>query len=230
MLVVLTILVLLAGVAVTATEGLIEQARYEATARAIDAVEEAILGPQGLRDPSGVPLAQGFVNDMGRLPASPAELSAPTGSAYSYSAAYGIGAGWRGPYLRLPLGGSVPLDGWGRELRIAPDEGALRVRSLGDPASAEGAQPIDSSTDLLLEWRGRVTFHVVTTATALTVALLRPVDGALASVTTATADGAFEDVPAGARILIATEGARSSRPVRVFVGPRVDAHARLELE
>src|SRR5947209_18975108 len=68
LLVVLLILAILTTVAITATSGLVDQARYDATQRTLQNTQDAIIGPAGQREPDGTPLITGFVSDVGRLP------------------------------------------------------------------------------------------------------------------------------------------------------------------
>ena len=66
--VVVTILALLATVAITAIEPAADQARFDATTRVLSSLDEALLGTDGLKQVDGTPLISGFVADMGRTP------------------------------------------------------------------------------------------------------------------------------------------------------------------
>jgi hypothetical protein len=140
MLIVLLILSVLTLVAVQSMQPMAEQARYEATRTTLDRTEEAIMGPEGMRQTDGTPILSGFVADVGRLPmllpdAPPgfelAELWNPA-SLLATSFPYGVRAGpanfdgedfrliripcgWRGPYLQ-PTAGLGLRDGWGKPL------------------------------------------------------------------------------------------------------------------
>ncbi|MFW5692834.1 MAG: hypothetical protein ACOCWL_01325, partial [Thermoguttaceae bacterium] len=62
-----------------------------------------------------------------------------------------VPCGWRGPYLRLPVGADEALDGWGRPFEIDADSETgeiVAVRSLGADGLA-GASPEDPYTDEL---------------------------------------------------------------------------------
>jgi len=151
LLVVLTILAILSGVAVFSTETVVRQGRFEATQRTLRAVEEAVLGPEPFQAEDGNLSTSGFVADIGRLPAAVAELWSPGGlpafqfvpataeNLASGDAAYAdpeviVPCGWRGPYLRLPVGAADALDGWGRPFAIEADSETseiVAVRSLG---------------------------------------------------------------------------------------------------
>lgn len=166
--VVLTILVVLAGVAVTATQGAVEDARYQATRATLANVEDALLGRWA--SPTGAPndRAAGFVSDVGRLPelvssadgeqlaelwvlpmgAREFAMQVPAGDAQAR-----VLCGWRGPYVRLPLAATSALDarelkdGWARDLvvRRADDVVALagdeiaQIGTLGADGIAGGA-------------------------------------------------------------------------------------------
>src|SRR5262249_50033275 len=68
LLVVLTILAILAAAAMTATEVFVDQGRYDANARTLTSIREAVVGPDNARQTDGTVLVSGFVADMGRLP------------------------------------------------------------------------------------------------------------------------------------------------------------------
>lgn len=138
LLVVLTILAILTTVAVVSTETVLQQGRFEATQRTLQAIEEAVLGPGVYRSEDGTLTTSGFVADMGRLPTElselwqhPADLPGfdffPAEDDPDVSLPYG----WRGPYLRLPAGAEELLDGWGN-----PFEWTVEFDALGQPAAA----------------------------------------------------------------------------------------------
>jgi prepilin-type N-terminal cleavage/methylation domain-containing protein len=157
---VLVILAILAGVAMRSMSGLQDQARYEATQRLLTDIEVAVDGDTGLRQPDGSRIPNGFVADLGRLPALVGadpktelqELWMPPAGVATYAIRAAaqpdgdvqLGSGWRGPYLRLPPGQDALLDGWGNALALAgTPAGALdAVQSPGADA-AVGAAPGD---------------------------------------------------------------------------------------
>ena len=69
LLVVLAILALLTTVAVTSSDVVLSQGRYEATTRTLTDIQEAVLGPPNARQADGTLVSTGFVADMGRLAA-----------------------------------------------------------------------------------------------------------------------------------------------------------------
>ncbi|MGE3536618.1 MAG: prepilin-type N-terminal cleavage/methylation domain-containing protein [Candidatus Tectimicrobiota bacterium] len=161
--VVLAILVILAAVAVRSTEGLLDQTRYEATQQALQNIEDAILGPANQRNTNGSPLITGFVADIGRLPVAvavgspaitqPGELVTANGLTLFgfYTASLDpevmLPGGWRGPYVRLPIGSNELRDGWGNNLVLLKADGSAAavteqvsiIRSLGVNNSVGGS-------------------------------------------------------------------------------------------
>jgi len=126
LLVVLTILAIMTTVAVTMTEGVIEQGRFQATQRTLQNIRQSIVRTD---EPSnGI---SGFVVDVGRLP-NAADLSelyigARSQAAFPFDSDDDgfqdlvITAGWNGPYVTLPPGSTSILDGWGRPFYVDPN-------------------------------------------------------------------------------------------------------------
>jgi prepilin-type N-terminal cleavage/methylation domain-containing protein len=141
LLVVLVILAALTSVALTSVDVYEGQARYEATQRTLQNIEDAVIGPANQRDADGSLLITGFVADMGRLPRA-YDLGAVypdlAGKQYPWElwenprdgggaeillpfqlrspaddAEVRVMCGWRGPYVRLGVGQTVLNDGWG---------------------------------------------------------------------------------------------------------------------
>ncbi len=137
--IVLSILAALTTVAMQSVSQLGDQVQFETTRRTLTQLETAIVGQTGPANSPGSVSAGSFVADHGRLPATLEELVIG-GSAYSVqpvdaalSSGVVLPVGWRGPYLRLPLGVISPVDGWGRPLEILADgsSGTLSVGSSG---------------------------------------------------------------------------------------------------
>src|SRR4051812_35605788 len=74
LLVVLLILAILTMIAVQSTDNLVEPARYDATVRTMQNIQDAMIGPGNQRNPDGTILVTGFVADTGRVPAVIDEL------------------------------------------------------------------------------------------------------------------------------------------------------------
>ncbi|MEM1449848.1 MAG: prepilin-type N-terminal cleavage/methylation domain-containing protein [Planctomycetota bacterium] len=179
LLVVLAILSALGTVMIVQTTSLTDESRYQGTIRTLEQVEDAVLGrqPVGIEDPTGI--TPGFVSDLGRLPQA---IVGPGGAAElselwdvslfanvdpaldrTFRARTLVGlddditmlSGWRGPYVRLPLGTSTLNDGWGRVLGLVDAPGTLtadvgRVTSEGsnlgdafDPDTFAPAAPLE---------------------------------------------------------------------------------------
>ncbi|MCC6737835.1 MAG: prepilin-type N-terminal cleavage/methylation domain-containing protein [Planctomycetia bacterium] len=191
MIVVLFILVLLATVAVTSTENLVDQSRFDSSRSTLRAAEVAVLGDESLRNPDGTLLNTGFVADVGRLPKRSAdadsgkwlsELWLPTFKTYIVDTPAGdsevrVGAGWRGPYLRLPIGGDRLQDSWGAAFLSLKDDGVSTplagdavgiVRTLGSDATA-GGMSYDADLDAIFDsptetrWSGALTVPLTLT-------------------------------------------------------------------
>ncbi len=148
LLVVLTILVVLSTVVFTTSSGMINKTRDEMTKRVMSDIREAVIGPSDYRDPDGVPVAFGFLNDLGRPPKAAVD-SVAGGQIFTlrelwqnvhataiYEARRATAAnvddpaqedpdvilatGWRGPYLRSAFTDGELKDGWGSAL-VSPD-------------------------------------------------------------------------------------------------------------
>jgi type II secretory pathway pseudopilin PulG len=138
--VVLTILAVLTTVAVTTTDSVIDQGRFDATQRTLRNIEDAIVGPAQQTGADGGLAVSGFVADVGRLPLTLDELVANPNNIAGYGPKPSVddaqvvpSFGWRGPYLRLPAGAVLPVDGWGNAILYTPPAGpnALTLASLG---------------------------------------------------------------------------------------------------
>lgn len=176
LLVVLAILAIMTTMAVTATNTLVDQARYDATQRTLQAIEEALLGPPNQRASDGTFIISGFFADMGRGPMAvgdnpllqPIELwdnprnlarfdlrPWPGTPQVPADPEVIIPSGWRGPYLRLPAGAIDLRDGWGNPFQLLKSNGVLVpdgqwveiFRGLGADNQAGGTS-FDLDTDI----------------------------------------------------------------------------------
>lgn len=157
---VLLILAVLAGVALRATDGVADQARYRATQSTLSNIEAAVVGPANLRDPDGAAVVTGFVADIGRLPQAVGDdagtqlqelwenttnlptftVAAPPGDAQVR-----VEAGWRGPYLRLGVGATRLTDGWGNVLSLLHADGTTPA-GVGEPVAIVRGLGLDNIT------------------------------------------------------------------------------------
>jgi prepilin-type N-terminal cleavage/methylation domain-containing protein len=171
--VVLTILGLLTTVAVTATDVLLGQGRYDTTVRMLNQIQSAVQGPPNAQQPDGMLLVAGFVADVGRLP----NVAGTDGLAELYANPAGLASfavrpapsdpevlvpcGWRGPYVQLAVGTQEIRDGWGNYFDMlldaagdiaSPGQPIFAVRSRGADgvvgAPATGAGPYDADSVL----------------------------------------------------------------------------------
>jgi len=166
--VVLAILATLGTVMVVQSDGLADQARYEQSARTLETIRDAVIGREVMTGEDPTSVAPGFVADVGRLPRAGAaedmsELwdidasgTAPTRFALQNLDDFDaddlwIACGWRGPYVRLPIGSSELRDGWGRSL-VLSDTGGGDV-SDGEliGAVASGGSGIGDSFDVNMD-------------------------------------------------------------------------------
>ena len=161
LLVVLLILAALGTVTLTQTTSLTDEARYEQTVRTLEQLQDAVIGrqPYANEDPTAVP--PGFVADIGRLPLAGNNLN--LSELWDRSAAavdpddpdtylpefalqtltgldddLEMASGWRGPYMRRPIGSSELNDGWGQPFGLE-DEFEAAVDALGDPIARIGS-------------------------------------------------------------------------------------------
>lgn len=241
--VVLLILVVLTSVAIQSTEGVVNQGRFEATAKTIQGIEAAILGDSTLKQPDGSPILNGYVADVGRLPESLNDLIVKPAAVLDFDfrqnatdTAVEIGTGWRGPYLRLPLGRTEVRDGYNELFNeaftlaasSADGQDNLLIQSFGADRAAGNASgdPFSDDQTTLLEgnrYQGivEVSVNFVTAGGAVssptdpvTVRIFMP-DGAGGSTflpaalntDLATTSFRFENVPVGLRVIRVYEGA-----------------------
>ncbi len=166
LLVVLAILALMATVAVTSTDVLLSQGRYEATTRTLANIQDSVLGPPNARQADGTLISTGFVADLGgalvctgtdstglsELWALPGGV-APFGLQATSDPDVVVPCGWRGPYLRLPAGQSGLLDGWGNPFDLLDSSGnpvpraerSLRFKATVPAATGHTTRPSRSA-------------------------------------------------------------------------------------
>ena len=121
--VVIAVMAVLSTVALRSLTGVASQSRFEATQRTLEQIHEAILGAAYDRQPDGTLISGGFVADVGRPPRTLDELINPPVGIPSFDVGRSatdtevlVAGGWRGPYLRLPMGATNLCDGWATAL------------------------------------------------------------------------------------------------------------------
>jgi prepilin-type N-terminal cleavage/methylation domain-containing protein len=170
--VVLAILAIVTALATREISYVQDQQRFEVSQRGLQEIQEAVLGSPDDRLPDGTLSGAGFVADMGRLPRTIAsgtnftlaELWSNPGTLFDLRAAVVsngvdvtevdaqvlVPGGWRGPYIRLPLGADTLNDGWGNAYSSPidpapsnPEEtGYARLRDATDHAIVTAGQEI----------------------------------------------------------------------------------------
>ena len=143
--IVLAILGVITMLATREIGSLQDQQRFDGSQRGLEAIREAIWGSPDDRAPDGTGLRAGFAGDMGRLPESVEELWTNRVSldGFDVRAAADDGevkvpGGWRGPYVRLPLGTNALRDGWGRAYTNEASPDLWRVGHLGGDGKEGG--------------------------------------------------------------------------------------------
>jgi len=177
MTIVLTILAVLTTLAITLADGTIDQARFDATRRQLQTIQDAILGPAGQPDSAS------FVADVGRLPLVGANPDDPLPELTSPMLPAGMLAfaarnatedtdvvlycGWRGPYASFPVGPTGLRDGWGQQFvattqPTSAGAALLNLASIGGPNAPYAGQPMSLPTPLTgLAWSGPLAGNLV---------------------------------------------------------------------
>lgn len=126
-----------------------DQRRLAETREQLRSLHEAILGTPAAFDPED-DRSFGFLGDMGQLPDSLLLLQQrETLPSFQVEPLYGIGAGWRGPYLPDELAGDsadARLDAFGRRLRYSTassTEGGLALTGRIQSAGPDGVMETD---------------------------------------------------------------------------------------
>jgi type II secretory pathway pseudopilin PulG len=155
----MAILAILAGIAIRRFDGLDQQARFDATRRAMQNIDDAILATG--READGSLSITGFIADVGRLPqafgADPNSQLAELWSNPRNLAPFAvqtspadpqvlIACGWRGNYLRLGVGQSTLQDGWGNAFDLLKSDMATAAGN-GDAIAAVRSRGADGTID-----------------------------------------------------------------------------------
>jgi prepilin-type N-terminal cleavage/methylation domain-containing protein len=210
---VIAVLAILAMIAVRSLGGVEDQARFDSTQRELADTQSAVNGDRGVRQPDGMAVPNGFVNDVGRLPqlvgTDPAtqlqELWTQPAGVPAYAIVslpppdndLQIGAGWHGPYLQLPFGQTHLVDGWGNPFSITSTTGLppmlAAIQSLGsdNAPGSTNSDPYAADVPTLplafvsTDYSAPVTCIVVgaSTSTPQSAKLFQPVNGVVNFVT-----------------------------------------------
>lgn len=133
--VVIAVVSILAAMAVPYAVKIIDQSREESTKKQMEEIHRAIMG-----DPKG-PTA-GYLGDMGRLPATVAELNTPPAPLLQTTGTLGVKYGWYGPYVKIGYSQTAYLfDGWGMNL-VYNSPGVGQITSYGPNRALGGGDDI----------------------------------------------------------------------------------------
>lgn len=136
---------------------------HEAANQGLMAIRRAVLGEEEPTHTATRAYFSGFLADLGRLPRAVtnrqgqltlAELWTPPDATYAVRAASAVnmvsnqlaeadeevllGGGWRGPYLRLPVGKDVLSDAWGNPYETPDSAGYARLLNAASNAVVAG--------------------------------------------------------------------------------------------
>lgn len=168
LLVVLVILATVTTLAMRSVDGVVDQQKYEMSQRGLEEIEAAVLGSPDDRAADGSRTINGFVADIGRLPETMdidgvltlGELWDRDGlpvydlASNVVDSEVKIPAGWRGPYINLPLGSrKLLLDGWGNRY-TSP------LGTSSDPPESTGYARLRDSSDAAIDTADKPIFIV----------------------------------------------------------------------
>lgn len=166
-----------------------------------------------------VRISYGYLGDMGRLPSSLMDLLVQGAQpGYAYDQSKKAGAGWRGPYLRLPQGqaGQFNPDPYGsayiyhQTQYASPDTGGLVLANVVSPGADLAANSTDDlrievfQTEVHSQITGAVKDRSYTYVPNVKVEINYPSNGTLTSqqvVTDAQGRYVFSNIPFGPRSL-----------------------------
>lgn len=153
-------------VTLSSLDGVVDDARFSATVREIEQIRNAFVG-ETQRLETGLRKNYGYLGDMGGLPTSSglAALSTmPAGvTSWAMNSTYGIGVGWRGPYLENTFEQDFTKDAWGRAYIYTYSGGAANIKSLGSDGAVGGTgYAQDISVDIPLNvTKGKLLGYIV---------------------------------------------------------------------
>ncbi len=128
----------------TLFEGSLDESRFDATVKELEAIREALIGNQELRS-GGQRISFGYNGDVGALPTNGQGLGALTAapggvSAWSVNQTVHLSLGWNGPYITTNLSNSdITTDGWGRTYSYNGSTNPATITSLGANGAAGGS-------------------------------------------------------------------------------------------
>lgn len=221
--------IVLLGILATLTasylSGSNDSIRWETTRSRMEAIRTAILGDPKVD--SGERTRFGYLGDMGRLPPSLTVLTGSEAPAYVFHTYYGVGAGWRGPYLAREFVGEqgVEKDEWGNSFIYSTTASPPSLTSYGSDGAAGGSA---YATDITVTFPASLRLSTVrgvltdgsTRLSNQVVQIQYPLAGTLtATLDTTAANGAFifSAVPFGLRAITVTSLSPILGPNRFIV-------------
>jgi prepilin-type N-terminal cleavage/methylation domain-containing protein len=174
-------------VALTGMTNVVDDARFSQTVREMEQIRNAFVG-ETQRLETGLRKNYGYLGDMGTLPTSAqgiGALSTQPGSAtaWSINATYGIGTGWKGPYISNTFDQDFTKDAWGTNYvydnTISGSTGQATITSYGSNKVVGGS---GYAADIVITipasvTKGNLLGYVVRTAGDLLGADQRPYSG-----------------------------------------------------
>lgn len=138
----IAILSALTVIALSSVDGVIDDARFTQTVREMEQIRNALIG-ETQRLETGLRKNYGYLGDVGALPTTSQGLgvlsSMPSGlSSWAIQNSYGIGMGWRGPYLANTFDSNFYRDGWGNNYIYTNSGSGATIVSYGADGTAGG--------------------------------------------------------------------------------------------
>lgn len=137
----LAIMSVFANIALSSMVNVIDDSRFDSTVRKLQQLRNALVG-ETLRLETGLRKQYGYLGDMGGLPTTSQGLSPlfsnPGSNTWSVFTSYGIGAGWRGPYLTNSSGVNFYNDAWGNPIIYTSTGSGATLTSYGKDGAAGG--------------------------------------------------------------------------------------------
>ncbi len=140
----LVIMSVFSTIALSSLTNVVDDARFNQTQREMEQIRAALVG-ETQRLETGLRRNYGYLGDVGALPTSAQGLAAlsanPSGvSAWTLNSTYGMGAGWKGPYIQNTTDQDFLKDGWGNNYVYAnPVGGPATITSYGSDGAAGGS-------------------------------------------------------------------------------------------
>jgi len=139
----LAIMSIFTVIALSGLTNVVDDARFSKTVHQMEQIRNALVG-ETQRLETGLRKNYGYLGDMGALPTTVQGLAAlssmPAGAtSWSVNSSYGIGSGWRGPYMKATFDqADFTKDAWGNPFVYTYSAGAATLTSYGSDGVAGG--------------------------------------------------------------------------------------------